>query len=121
MGGVAAKVIGGWQCGGIRTFADGTPICAGAIGDSAALNNNSGPNRANATGISPIPDNRTASNFWNIKSLDPFDPSLTYKIGNLGKGSFLKPGTRQSELAMNKNFRLSEGHSLQFRCDGFNS
>ena len=121
MGGVADKVIGGWQFGGILTFADGTPIFAGAIGDSAALNNNSGPNRANAAGISPIPDNRTASNFWNIKSLDPFDPSLTYKIGNLGKGSFLKPGTRQADLSMSKNFRLYEGHSLQFRFDAFNS
>jgi hypothetical protein len=121
--GVIDKIVGGWQFGGILTFADGSPtMSVGTIGDSAALNNNSGPNRANATGISPIPSGgQTAQQFWNIASLDPFSPTLTYLIGNLGRDVFFKPGTRQADLSMTKNIRVHEEHSLQFRFDAFNA
>jgi hypothetical protein len=118
--GFVDKIAGGWQFSGILTLADGAAITPGAIGDSANLDLSSGPNRANATGISPIPANRNANNFWNIQSLDPFSPTLSYTIGNLGRGTFFSPGTRNVDLSMTKNFRIHESHSLQFRFDAFN-
>jgi hypothetical protein len=121
VGGVLDKFIGGWQFGGIITLADGAPAgTPGPNGDSANLNVLA--NVGNATGISPIPaGGQTAQQFWNIAAFDVTNPNLSWQVGNLGRNVLRKPGTRQADLSLNKNFRIREEHSLQFRFDAFNS
>ena len=46
------------------TLADGTPINFAQLGDTAGLNTLG--NQPDATGVSPIPADRSAQQFWNI-------------------------------------------------------
>ena len=115
--GVLDKIIGGWQIGSILTFADGTPVQVGGIGDR---NNTQFSNYPDATGISPIPGNRSASNFWNIAAYDTTNPELSYRQGTVGRNTLLSPGFKQWDFSLLKNMAIAEGHTLQFRFEAFN-
>jgi hypothetical protein len=47
-------------------------------------------------------------------------PTADAPFGNLGRNAFRAPGLEQWDLAVNKNFRISEGIKLQFRSEFFN-
>jgi hypothetical protein len=111
--------IGGWQLGGILTLSGGTPLNVGAIGDSAAVGGLG--NSIHATGISPIPEQQTVNQFWNIAAFDPNHPSLSYQAGNVGSRVLTSPGFRQLDASLTKYFTIREGHSLQFRWEAFNA
>src|SRR5580692_1898206 len=71
--GPAAMVLEGWQVGSILTLSDGTPITVGGVGDPANLGDGE-PQIPDATGISPIPANRTAQQFWNVLAFNGTNP-----------------------------------------------
>lgn len=109
--------VGGWQLGGILTFSDGTPINVGQIGDPLNIGT---PNVPDATGISPIPANRTPDNFYNIAAFSASDPSLAYRFGNAGRNVLLTPGLKQWDFSLTKDTRVKEGQSVEFRFEAFN-
>jgi len=117
--GVISKIVGGWQLGGIVTLADGAPVNVAQLGDTAALNTLG--NQPDATGISPIPQNRSAAQFWNIAAINVTSPQLSFRPGNMGRNTLLRPGTRQADLSLAKNIPLHESHTLTFRLEAFNS
>jgi hypothetical protein len=117
--GPAAYIVGGWQVGGIFTFADGTPRNVGQLGDTAGLNTLG--NQPNATGISPIPSSRSTQQFWNVASIDVTSPTLSWSPGNMGRNTLLAPGTRQGDLSLARTITLHESHSLNFRFEAFNA
>ncbi|MEX2261370.1 MAG: TonB-dependent receptor [Bryobacteraceae bacterium] len=116
--GIITKIVGGWQLGAIVTFADGAPVNVGSIGDSFAVGGLG--NAPHATGISPIPENRSANNFWNVAAFDATNPNLSYLAGNAGRNVLLRPGTRNADLSLSRNIRIRESHTLQFRWESFN-
>ncbi len=117
--GVVSKIAGGWQLGGILTLADGAPLGAVQLGDTAGLNTLG--NMPNATGISPIPSNPTAQQFYNIAAFDYTNPNLSYQPGNMGRNTLTRPGTRQADLSLARNIRIRESHSLNVRFEAFNA
>jgi len=116
-GRVARRIIGGWQVGSIVTFSDGTPINIGQIGDPLVVGT---PNVPDATGISPIPANRNPDNFYNIAAFSASDPTLAYRFGNTGRNLLLTPGLQQWDFSAEKNTKIREGQSLEFRFEAFN-
>jgi hypothetical protein len=112
-------VIGGWQVGSILTLADGFPVSIGFIGDTNGIANGMG-NVPEATGISPIPTNRSASNFWNIAAFNATDPRLYYQSGTAGRDCLVSPGTKEWDFSTIKNMKIREGQSLEFRFEAFN-
>lgn len=116
--GVGDAILGGWQLSSIVTFADGTPLNVGNIGDRANIGGDG--NFPDATGIDPIPDNRTPDNYWNIAAFDPANPELQFRFGNVGRNVLFNPGLAQWDFSAVKNTRIREGHTLQFRFEGFN-
>jgi hypothetical protein len=110
-------VIGGWQTGGILTFSDGTPVNVGAIGDRANIGADNWPD---ATGISPIPSDRSANRFWNIAAFDQTNTELQFRNGSVGRNVLISPGVRNWDFSLHKNFRIREGHTLEFRFESFN-
>ena len=112
-------IVGGWQLGGIVTLADGTPINFAQLGDTAGLNTLG--NQPDATGISPIPDNRSAQQFWNIASVNFNSPDLSWRPGNMGRNTLNRPGTKLADFSLAKNIRLYESHTLNFRMEAFNA
>ena len=111
------RVLGGWQVTSILTFADGTPINTGGIGDRASVDQDNWPD---ATGISPIPSVRTTERFWNRDAFDPNHPDLRFRNGSVGRNVLITPGTRQWDFSLLKNTRIKEGHELEFRFEAFN-
>jgi hypothetical protein len=115
--GVVNKIVGGWQVTSIVSFADGTPVNVGNIGDRANVGVENWPD---ATGISPIPSDRSPSKFWDIRAFDPNNTALLYRNGSVGRNALLTPGTRQWDFSLMKNTAIKEGHSIQFRFEAFN-
>jgi len=101
------------------TFADGLPTDVGTIGDSLNLGSSSG-NYPNATGISPFIANPTRTRFWNVAAFDATSPSLSLLFGNAGRNTLRTPGRQNWDASVARNFRILEGHSLQFRFEAFN-
>jgi hypothetical protein len=117
--GVLGKIAGGWQLGGIVTFADGAPTSVGMIADTAALNANG--NRPDATGISPFPANPTPQKFWDVAAFNASSPDLNWRPGTASRETLRRPGTRLADLSLARNLRVHEGHALNIRFEAFNS
>lgn len=116
-GGVPEKLLGGWQLGTILTLSNGTPINVGQIGDLLQIGT---PNVPDATGISPIPTNRSPDNFWEIAAFNATNPELLYRYGNTGRNLLTTPGLKQWDFSLTKTTRIREGHSFEFRFEAFN-
>jgi hypothetical protein len=113
----ADKILGGWQLSSILTLADGIPWSVGNIGDTLNIGSN---NSADATGISPVPANQTAQQFWNIAAFSSTNPQLAFRFGNVGRNVLSSPGVKQWDFSLIKNTRITERQSLQLRFEGFN-
>jgi hypothetical protein len=111
------KITGGWQAGSILTIADGTPINVGNIGDVTNTENSSLPD---ATGISPVPTNQTAQQFWNIAAFNATAPALNFRYGSTARNVLFTPGTINWDFSMIKNTPILERQSLQFRFEAYN-
>ncbi|HLJ16158.1 MAG TPA: TonB-dependent receptor [Bryobacteraceae bacterium] len=117
--GFVSKLAGGWQLGGIFTFADGTPINVTQLGDTAGLNTLG--NQPDATGISPIPAHRSAQQFWNIGAIDVTNPNLSWEPGNIGRNTLFSPGRADGDLSLARTIKIHESHSLNVRFEAFNA
>ncbi len=115
-GRVASKIVGGWQAGTILTLSGGTPINVAQLGDTLVIGT---PNLPDATGISPIPSDRSPDKFWNVAAFSNSDPTLAYRFGNVGRNVLLTPGVAQWDFAMTKTIRIREGHTFEFRYEAF--
>ena len=117
--GVLNAIAGGWEISGIYTTQNGrplNPIGWNAAGQVVVPESN----RLNATGISPnLPSkDRTLARWYNIAAFAPAAPG---SFGTAGRNSLVGPSTWNVDFAAMKNFRLTESHSLQFRCETFNT
>ncbi len=117
--GVASAIAGGWQLGGILTLADGTPVQGSTLGDTTNVGNLA--NFPNVTGVSPIPANRTASNYWNAAAFDFTNPNLSYQMGNEGRDVLSSPGTQTFNASLARDIRIKESHTVNFRFEAFNA
>jgi hypothetical protein len=86
------RVLGGWQLASIGTFQTGQPYSVLSCCDSNLDGN------LTERGISPT----------------------LADIGTAGRNTFRAPGIATIDLAVNKFFRFSERHSLEFRSEFFN-
>ena len=108
---------GGWQIGSIVTLSDGTPINVGQIGDPLQIGT---PNVPDATGISPIPGDRSPGRYWNPAAFDAVNPELLYRYGNSGRNLLATPGLMQWDFSLMKETVFRERHKLEFRLEAFN-
>jgi len=115
-GGAANLILGGWQVGSIITLSDGTPINVGQIGDPLQIGT---PNVPDATGISPIPTDRSPSNFWNAAAFNATNPELLYRYGNTGRNLLTTPGLMQWDFSLMKETVIRERHRIEFRYEAF--
>ncbi len=115
--GLAGQVVGGWQINGITSVYSGARL-------STASDVNSGTdsragNEADATGLAAnlSRGQRTPTHWFNTAAFA--DPPYT-RYGNAGEGVVIGPGTINFDIALFKNFRISESSKLQFRVESFN-
>jgi len=126
--GIASRLLGGWQLGGILTLKDGSPF-TWEVQTSAALANMS---YAYRTPIA-LPGNPTTGKIVGFPNqmcsgvpcqryIDPASLGMptNLQLGNLGANTGITQGIATWDASLQKNFPLTERMGLQFRAEGFN-
>ena len=114
-----------WQFSTVYQVQTGFPFTVSVFGDTANSGTVLGENpiRANTTGA-PIfgPGTHTASSWFNN---DPSNPSFVtppaFTFGNVGRNSIYGPGMQTLDLAMARDFKITERAQFQFRGEFFNA
>jgi len=121
-GAVVNHTLGDWQVNGIVSFLGGTPLEVTSGANTAGVSTCCGNVGQRPNLVLGVP----------IYHQDPGDP-LQYlnraafqlpgigQFGSLGRGSIRGPGIRSFDLSLVKNWKLSDGYSLQFRAEMFNA
>jgi len=114
-----------WQFSTVYQVQTGFPFTVSVFGDTANSGTVLGENpiRANTTGA-PIfgPGTHTSSSWFNN---DPSNPSFVtppaFTFGNVGRNSIYGPGMQTLDLAMARDFKITERAKFQFRGEFFNA
>jgi len=116
-GGVANVLLGGWQLGSIITIQTGNPVTVTTGQDRAQTGG--GFDRPNTTGGNAVlpKSERTTSRYFDTSV---FAIQALGTFGNVGRNTLIAPGILNWDFSTLKNFRIAEGHELQFRFEAFN-
>jgi len=123
---VADLLVGGWQISSNTVIYSGLAFTPSVSGTNCSVN--SGPCRPDVTG-SAIPSNQSRNQWFIPATVNPATGAITGgpwakaaagQFGNVGSNRFRGPGFWQSNLALFKRFRVTEGSNLEFRAEGFN-
>ena len=118
-GGVAGKVLGGWQLSGLASAMSGRPVNI-TIDRSATdmLDGNRNDQRPDlVTGMSLYSAPRTINNWFNSAA---FATPAVDTWGNLGRNIGRGPGYYEIDTAIEKKIPLTEQLKLEFRAEAFN-
>jgi hypothetical protein len=111
-------VFGGWQLGSIVTIQSGRPLNTQSGFDISGTYKY-GEVRLSSNGQSRyLPDGQRRSNQWLNKAALTLPNPGGY--GNISRNRLMGPTTFQWDFSTMKNFRIMEGHELQFRFEAFN-
>ncbi|HYK92029.1 MAG TPA: TonB-dependent receptor, partial [Acidobacteriota bacterium] len=118
-GGLAGKLIGGWELSGIGTASTGRPINVVVTRSASALpDGNSSNQRPDLVpGVSIYPDNQTISH-WLNKAAFAVPAKNTW--GNAGRYIARGPGLWEVDTALEKKTSIAEHADISFRAEAFN-
>ena len=117
--GILGKVFGGWEFSGIVSLASGLPVWVRSDRDNSLTG--VGFDRPDLVG-DPVRSHSSRDDmiaqFFNTSAFVPNQPG---RYGNAARNIFSGPAHSSTDLALSKNFRISEGTKLQFRTEFFNA
>lgn len=119
-GGLAGKIIGGWQINGITTFQSGEPLQISG-GNASALN--VGLQRPNWNGQNPTLSGAIQPRLSRYFDTSDFPLNAPFTLGNAPRimPNLYGPGTKNFDISMFKDTKFGERLTLQFRAEAFNS
>lgn len=113
------NVLGGWDLSGITFFQSGAPGSFTVPTDVARIGSSS--SRASVIGDPNLPrSERTLFRWFNTQALLAPGQMVQGQFGNTGRNVHIGPGFSQWDVALLKNFVVSEQRVLQFRAESFN-
>jgi hypothetical protein len=115
--GFHGKVLGGWELGGVFSAFSGSPL-----GVTSVANNTFsqwGGQRPNWNGTNPTVDNPTVER-WLTPEVFSIPPGYTFGNAPRTFGGARSDTTAQIDLTLNKNTRIGEKYTVQFRTEFFN-
>ena len=119
--GFAHAVTKDWRLSVIYQVQSGFPFTISVFGDTANAGTLLGENpiRANHTG-QPIfgPGTRTADRWFNTGA---FTTPAAFTFGNVGRNTVYGPGRQTLDLALQREFAMTETIKLQVRAEAFNA
>jgi hypothetical protein len=119
--GLARSLLGGWQLGGIANCYSGTPVNL-TVESDYNRDGVSGNERPNVVGDwrmdKPSADAIKGGATWFDTSA--FVANGVGEMGTLGRNVLNGTPFKNIDLALAKKFRISEGHSFNFRLETFN-
>jgi hypothetical protein len=123
--GAIGRVLGGWQVSSNITFQSGSPYTplngadpAGALaGIDALVGNAIRPNLNTTQDVSgmSVEELLAAGGRSLYRTI-----TAAERVGNAGRNSLRSDGIANIDISLAKNFRIREGHNMQFRADFFN-
>jgi hypothetical protein len=116
---VAGPVLRGWVLSGTLLLQDGTQL--NPIYFSLDLANSGTPNRPDIVpgqSIALPRDQRTPERFFNTAA---FRTPAPFTFGNAGRNLITGPGNNIFDFALQRKFRLREGHTVSVRAESFNA
>ena len=118
-GGVAGKLLGGWNLSGIAAATSGRAIDILISRSSSALPDGNSRNQRPdlVPGMSIYPAQRTINNWFNPAA---FAVPAVGKWGNLGRYVGRGPGYYEIDTALEKETRITERLGLKFGAEAFN-
>ncbi len=122
LSGILDAVAGGWRVNGIYSAYTGTPFTVSAGGTS--LNTPGSSQTADQIGeVVKIGDVGPGTQYYDVTAFrDPnFQrPAGTFRFGSMGRNALRGPGFQKVDMALFKDFRLTERFTLQFKAEAFN-
>ncbi|HEU4511351.1 MAG TPA: carboxypeptidase regulatory-like domain-containing protein [Pyrinomonadaceae bacterium] len=119
--GFAHTVTNGWRISAIYQAQSGFPFTISVFGDTANAGTLLGENpiRANYTG-QPVfgPGTRTTDMWFNTAA---FTTPAAFTFGNVGRNTVYGPGRQTLDLALQREFAMTETIKLQVRAEAFNA
>ncbi|MBM3764225.1 MAG: TonB-dependent receptor [Acidobacteria bacterium] len=113
-------IAGGWRVSIINFSTSGVPVNL-SYGPSAAFQVSGAPTyRPNITGNPVLPEGQRSPAGWLNRAtvLEPTDVSQPF--GNAGRNIVRAPSFNQMNFGLHKDFRVIEGHKVEFRMEAFN-
>ena len=116
-GGIASKVLGGWQLSGIEACYTGNPFTVGA--DGTSLNAYDETQTANQllSNVAFIGKIGPGQYYYNPAA---FGPVSTAAYGNVGRNTLRGPGVWNTDMSIVRDFSPIERMKLQFRAEFYN-
>jgi hypothetical protein len=111
--GMLARVIGGWNVGGIVTWQSGLPFTV-YLSDGVT---NGGPSWPDRIGSGKLAHPSQAAWFDPTAFVAPSTP----RYGNSGRGILTAPGMANFDLSLVKEFNVTERIKTNLRLDAFNA
>jgi hypothetical protein len=116
---VTGPVLRNWSLSGTVILQDGTPVdpfyFALDFANSGTLNR---PNIVAGQSVTLPRSQRTADHFFNTAA---FSAPAPFTFGNAGRDTIPGPGNNIFDLALHRQFRIHEGHTIQVRAESFNT
>jgi hypothetical protein len=118
--------LGGWQVSGYGIFDNGMPFSVSSSGaypngDYNADGNTGDRPNAPLTPIQTSGFSRTQLLATGIFTVSQFPVPTLGTNGGLGRNTFRGPGFGRVDMALTKNFRVTERFTLRFRMEGANA
>ena len=130
-GGVAGKLVGGWQINGIASAQSGPPFQINTSGDNANIGSGAGSsNNQRPNLVGDQFDGIDAGADIKRRGVDPgtyyfnraaFAMPPLFRLGNLGKNTIRGSGFSNWDLSLFKNTGIGERFNAQFRAEFFDA
>jgi hypothetical protein len=128
--GFRGLVLGGWAVNSIIVLQSGLPVTINQNGDSHNTGAQSNPRPHVVTEVPRVWPERSVTKWFNTAAFvrSKYEGSTgeglylpgTLGYGNVGVGTIDAPATKTIDFALFKEFRIHEGHVIQFRWEAFN-
>ena len=115
----AGPVLRSWTLSGAVTLQDGTPVTRSTSrSTSPTPGTHNRPNIVPGQSVTLPRSERTADHFFNT---DAFTRPRRITFGNAGRNTIPGPGNNIFDFALQRDFRVREGHTVRFRAESFNA
>ena len=114
----AGPLLRAWSISGTVTLQDGTPLNPFYFALDFA--NSGTPNRPNIVPGQSISLPRSLRNAEQFFNTGAFAAPAPYTFGNAGRDTIPGPGNNIFDIALHRQFRIREGHTVEVRAESFN-
>jgi hypothetical protein len=116
-GGIAAKILGGWQLSGIESSYTGNPLTIGASGTSLNAPDNTQTADQVVMSVPFIGGVGPGAHYYDPAA---FAPVTAQRFGTSGRNTLTGPGVWNTDMSISRVFSIRESLKFEFRTEFYN-